>query len=66
MLNSDGTPPPLNRMLGPYCEILSLKLRSTDRACVKAEGLVFHGTARAIWLINRLFYGKKRKYSENS
>ena len=31
----------INRMRGPYCEILNPKFRSTDRACVKTEGLVF-------------------------
>ena len=53
----------ITRMRGPYFEILSPKLRSTDRACVKTEGLVFYGTARAIRLINSLLYGKKTKIS---
>ena len=41
--------------------------------CVKNEGVVFHGTARAIQLINNLFYGKSenipniyRQFSYNS
>ena len=41
--------------------------------CVKCEGLVFHGTARAIRLINSLFYGKNenipnihRQFADNS
>ena len=34
------------------------------RSVRKNEGLVFHGTARAIRLINSLLHGKKRKYSE--
>ena len=45
-----------------YFEILSPKFRSKDRACVKNEGLVFHGTARAIRPINSLLYEKN---SEN-
>ena len=28
--------------------------------CIKNEGLVFHGTAQAIQLINSLFYGKTK------
>ena len=46
-------------MQGPYFEILSPKFRSTERACVKTEGSVFHGTARAIRLINSLLNGEK-------
>ena len=46
------------RMRGPYCEVLIPKFGSTDRACVKTEGLVFHGTGRAIWLIDSFLYGK--------
>ena len=38
------------------CEILIPKFGSTDRACVKSEGLVFHGTGRAIRLINSLLF----------
>ena len=34
--------------------------------CVKNEGLVFHGTACAIRLINSLLYGIKRKYTKHS
>ena len=36
--------------------------------CVKNESLVFHGTARSIWLINSLLYGENeniRKFTEN-
>ena len=52
-------------MRGPYCEILNPKFRSTDRACVKTEGLVFQGTVRVIRPINSLLHEKKtRKYSE--
>ena len=28
--------------------------------CVKTEGLVFHGTVRAIWLINSLLYDQNK------
>ena len=51
----------INRMRGPYFEILSPKFRSTDRAYVKTEGLVFNCTARAIRLINSLLDGKEIK-----
>ena len=37
--------------------------------CVKSEGLVFHGTARAIRLINSLLHGKNeifRTFTDNS
>ena len=48
------------------CEILIPKFRSTDRACIKSEGLVFHGTGRAIRLINSLLHEERPKnYSEN-
>ena len=49
-------------MQGPYREILSpevLKYGASLRGpCVKNEDLVFHGTARAIRLINSLLHGK--------
>ena len=34
--------------------------------CVKNEGLVFHGTAQSIRLINSLLHDKKRKCTEHS
>ena len=40
------------------CEGRTLKFRGTDRACIKTEGLVFHGTAQAIRLMNSLLHGK--------
>ena len=48
-----------------YCKIISpievLKYGPSLRGpCVKIEGLVFHGTKRAIWLINSLLNGKNR------
>ena len=64
-------------MQGPYREILSpnvLKYGPSLRGpCVKNEGLVFHGTARAIRLINSLLYEKNenipnihRQFANNS
>ena len=42
-------------MQGPYREILGPSLRGPS---VKDEGWVFHGTARAIRLINSLLFGE--------
>ena len=49
-------------MQGPYREISSPRFEvRTELAspCWKNEGLVFHGTARAIRLINSLLDGKR-------
>ena len=67
----------INRMRGPYREILSPKVLrygpSLRSPCVKNEGLVFHGTTRAIRLINSLLFGKNenipnidRQFTDNS
>ena len=54
----------INQMQRAYREILRPRFWSTDRACLKNEGLVFHGTAWAIRLINSLLY-VKNKYVNN-
>ena len=57
-------------MQGPYCEILSPKFvkygPSLRDPCVKDECFVFHGTAKAISLINSLLYGEKENIPEDS
>ena len=64
-------------MQGSYREILSLRVlkcgTSLRGPCVKNEDLVFHGTTRAIRLINSLLPGKnenipniQRQFTDNS
>ena len=57
----------INRMSGPYREILSPRFWSTDLTssvrAYKHEGLVFQGPAWAIRLINSLLYGENENIS---